>query len=157
MAGGFTIIPDQLPAFRDFLIENVTQQLAEHDPTPEIQIDAIATVQGARADMVKLVTRNVGPFGVGNPEPIFALSNVRVWQVDVLKEKHIRVLLSDWEGTGRMKAMLFGGVGTELGEAILTQKQLPFHFAGQFQVNSWQGRESVEFHISDGTLAMETS
>ncbi|MEM6781852.1 MAG: single-stranded-DNA-specific exonuclease RecJ, partial [Pseudomonadota bacterium] len=94
-------------------------------------------------------------FGVGNPEPVFALANVRVWQVDILKDKHIRLQMSDWEGVGRMKGMLFGGVGTELGEAILTRKHQPFHFAGQFSINSWQGRESVEFHISDGALVID--
>ena len=155
MAGGFTMVPDQLRAFRDFLIQNVKKQLEEHDPTPEILIDAIATVQGARADFVKLVTRQVGPFGVGNPEPLFALAHVKIRSVDILKEKHIRLQLSDWEGTGWMKAMLFGGVGTELGDSILKDKGKPFHFAGQFQINEWQGRESVEFHITDGALVME--
>lgn len=155
MAGGFTIMPDKLPAFRDFLYENVEKQMAEYDPTPEVLIDAIATVQGARADMVKLVTQNVGPFGVGNPEPVFALANVRVHQVDILKDKHIRLLISDWEGVGRMKAMLFGGVGTELGETLINKPKLPYHLAGQFSINSWQGRESVEFHVTDGALVTE--
>lgn len=155
MAGGFTIIPDRLPEFRAFLMEHARVQMAAHDPTPVIQIDAIATVAGARADMVKLVTQNVGPFGVGNPEPVFVLSHVRVWQADVLKDKHIRVMLSDWEGTGRMKAMLFSGVGTALGDALMSQRNHPFHLAGQFQINIWQGRESVEFHITDGALAIE--
>lgn len=154
MAGGFTILPDKLPEFREYLYQNVKEQLEAHDPTPEILIDSIATIQGARAQWVKMVTQYVGPFGVENPEPVFALANVRIWAVDVLKDKHIRLQLSDWEGVGRMKAMLFGGVGTELGQAILTQKHQPFHFAGQFQINSWQGRESVEFHISDGALVL---
>ncbi|MEM6781789.1 MAG: single-stranded-DNA-specific exonuclease RecJ, partial [Pseudomonadota bacterium] len=59
MAGGFTIVPDKLPEFREFLYQNVKEQLEAHDPTTEILIDSIATIQGARADWVKMVTQQV--------------------------------------------------------------------------------------------------
>ena len=69
----------------------------------------------------------------------------------MLKEKHIRLMLTDAEGGARMKAMLFGGVDTPLGDYLLKGgRGLPVHLTGQFQINRWQGRESVEFHILDG-------
>jgi len=156
MAGGFTIEPDKLEAFCDFAyayIENITK---DNELVDELDIDAFATVRGARPDFIKLLTNNMGPFGMGNPEPIFALSNIKIQQIDVLKEKHIRAQISDAEGGGRMKTMFFGGVDTPLGQAMLTQyRAAPFHLAGQFQINNWQGRESVEFHIKDGAYAIE--
>ena len=88
---------------------------------------------------------------MGNAEPVFALSDLRLFQVDVLKEKHIRAMLTDAEGGTRMKAMFFSGVGTPLGDMMLkNSKNTHFHLIGQFQINNWQGRESVEFHIIDG-------
>lgn len=155
MAGGFTIAPERLEDFRSFLNQNIKKQSENIDLTKEIVIDSIATVRGAHVTFVRLLQENVGPFGMGNAEPVFALGNVRIHQVDVMKEKHIRVQLSDWEGGSRMKALLFSGVGTPLGEALLKNHQQPFHLAGQFQINSWQGRESVEFLISDGALVLE--
>jgi single-stranded-DNA-specific exonuclease len=115
----------------------------------ETTIDGIATIRGAQSHFVKLVSESIGPFGPQNVEPVFALANVRVQTVDVLKDKHIRVNVSDWEGGSRMKAMFFYGVGTKLGDALLQHNQKTFHMAGQFKINSWQGRESVEFLISD--------
>lgn len=155
MAGGFTVMPDRLPEFREFLIRNITAQMESVDPTQETVIDGIASIRGAQAQFVKILNNQIGPFGPQNVEPCFALANVRVQMADVLKDKHIRVQVSDWEGGTRMKGMFFYGVGTKLGDALLKHGQRLFHMAGQFKINSWQGRESVEFMISDAAHAAE--
>ena len=155
MAGGFTVMPDRLPEFREFLTRNITAQMENVDATVETTIDGIATIRGAQAQFVKILNEQIGPFGPQNLEPCFALANIRVQVADVLKDKHIRVQVSDWEGGSRMKGMFFYGVGTKLGEALLKGGQKLFHMAGQFKINSWQGRESVEFMISDAAHAAE--
>jgi len=155
MAGGFTVMPDRLPEFREFLIRNVTAQMESVDATNETVIDGIATVRGVQSQFVKMLNEQIGPFGPQNVEPCFALAQVRVQMADVLKDKHIRIQMSDWEGGGRMKGMLFYGVGTKLGEALLKGGQKLFHMAGQFKINSWQGRESVEFMIGDAAHAAD--
>ncbi len=151
MAGGFTIMPDRLDDFKKFIAEYISTHKNTIEESPSIDVDGIATVCGARPEFVKLLNYNVGPFGMGNPEPIFALSDTKVFQVDILKEKHIRLMLSDADGGGRMKAMFFSGVDTDLGKMLLNNsRNTNFHLLGQFQINNWQGRESVEFHIIDG-------
>lgn len=155
MAGGFTVMPDRLPEFREFLVKNITAQMESVDATQETVIDGIASIRGAQAQFVKILNNQIGPFGPQNVEPCFALANVRVQMADVLKDKHIRVQVSDWEGGTRMKGMFFYGVGTKLGDALLKHSQRLFHMAGQFKINSWQGRESVEFMISDAAHAAE--
>jgi single-stranded-DNA-specific exonuclease len=155
MAGGFTVMPDRLPEFREFLTRNITAQMESVDTTQETVIDGIATIRGAQSHFVKILNEQIGPFGPQNLEPCFALAHVRVQMADVLKDKHIRVQVSDWEGGQRMKGMFFYGVGTKLGEALLKGGQKLFHIAGQFKINAWQGRENVEFMISDGAHAAE--
>lgn len=155
MAGGFTVMPDRLPEFREFLSARITAQMENMDLTQETVIDGIASIRGAQSQFVRLVSDHIGPFGPQNTEPLFALANVRVQMADVLKDKHIRIQMSDWEGGPRMKAMFFYGVGTKLGETLLKHGQRLLHLAGQFQINSWQGRESVEFLISDAAVAAE--
>lgn len=150
MAGGFTVMPDRLPEFRDYLTRTIMKQMEEIDTTQETVIDGIASVRGAQTNFVKILDTQIGPFGPQNIEPCFALANVRIQMADVLKDKHIRVQLSDWEGGPRMKAMFFSGVGTKLGDALLGHGGKLLHLVGQFKINSWQGRESVEFMISDG-------
>jgi len=155
MAGGFTVMPDKLDEFKGFIENYLKENKGQENEVPAIDITSMATVAGAKPDFIKLLTNNVGPFGMGNPEPIFALADIRVHQVDILKDKHIRVLMSDAEGGMRMKAMMFSGVGTKLGDMMIKNHRImPFHLVGQFQINNWQGRESVEFHISDGVNAI---
>ena len=157
MAGGFTIMPDRLDDFKKFIAEYISNNKTEGEELEVLEIDGIATVLGAKPEFIKLLNNNVGPFGMGNPEPVFALSNVKVNQVDVLKDQHIRMILSDADGGGRMKAMFFSGVETELGKMLLTNaRNVNFHLVGKFQINNWQGRESVEFHISDGVDGFST-
>jgi single-stranded-DNA-specific exonuclease len=155
MAGGFTVSPDKLDDFKKFILSYIDKLNMEKVLIEPLDIDGVATVRGARTEFVKLLNDNVGPFGIGNAEPVFALSDVRVFNADVLKDKHIRLMISDAEGGTRMKAMFFGGVGTDLGDMLLkNHKTMPFHLAGQFQINHWQGRESVEFHVIDGMNAI---
>lgn len=153
MAGGFTVMPDRLPDLRAYLAQTIAAQMENIDTSTETVIDGIATIRGAQTQFVRLVTDRIGPFGPQNVEPTFALAHVRIQMADVLKDKHIRIQMSDWEGGPRMKAMFFNGVGTKLGQALLTHNQNLFHMAGQFKINSWQGRESVEFMLSDAAHA----
>ena len=113
------------------------------------------TVGGVQLDLLRVLEQMVGPFGMDFPEPLFAFSNVRLHSVDVLKEKHIRVMMSDWEGGTRIKAVAFGAVGKPLGDAMLKQGRQPFHILGHLKVNRWQGRESAELHIKDGSIVNE--
>ena len=155
MAGGFTVTPDRLDDFKAFISSYIENLEMEDEGIAPLDIDGIATVRAARPEFIKLLNDNVGPFGVGNAEPVFALSDVRVFNADILKDKHIRLMISDVEGGTRMKAMFFGGVGTDLGDMLLkNHKTMPFHLVGQFQVNNWQGRETIEFHVVDGMNAI---
>jgi len=157
MAGGFTIEPDKLDDFRVFIGQFI-EALKDKPVIEPIDISALASLRTAHPNFIKMLMDKVGPFGMGNPEPIFALSDIKVQAVDVLKEKHIRVMMSDNDRGSRMKAMFFGGVGTPLGDMLLkNHRTTPFHFAGQFQINSWQGRTSVEFHIMDGMNAINSA
>ena len=151
MAGGFTVEPSKLGEFKEFIASYIEKSKHEAEETSLLEIDSVASIRAAKPEFIKLLNTNVGPFGMGNPEPVFALSDVRIYTIDVLKEKHIRLLIGDAEGGTRMKAMFFGGVGTNLGDMMLkNHKATTFHLAGQLQLNCWQGRESVEFHVIDG-------
>lgn len=153
MAGGFTVMPDKLNDFKNY-IANYIKNLDQEEIIPEIEIDSIATVRGATPDFINMLGMQMGPFGMGNPEPFFALSDIRVHSVDVMKEKHLRLMMSDMEGGSRMKAVFFSGVDTPLGKMLTeNHRNTCFHLVGQFQINNWQGRESVEFHLIDGVSA----
>ncbi|MGB1076683.1 MAG: single-stranded-DNA-specific exonuclease RecJ [Bdellovibrionales bacterium] len=157
MAGGFTVTPDKIPALKTFLNNHVRDQLNGKPILPEKEIDAIVSVSGAHLDFVKLIEAHGGPYGQGNPEPMFVIPNARVQRVDIVGKNHVRCYISDLEGGRSIKAMAFGAAGTSMGQALLEQSHMQnFHLLGQFKVNEWQGRESVDFFIKDASFAIVT-
>ena len=154
MAGGFTVAEDKLPAFEAFMRDHISAQLSGADPSVTTQIDAITTVRGAlNVDMVKMLEAQVGPFGMGFDTPLFLLKDVKIAAADVLKDTHIKLLLSDIEGGPRIKAMAFRAVGSAMGEAFIKQSRRRFDILGRLVINRWQGRESAEMHVVDARFA----
>ncbi len=153
MAAGFTILPDQIPAFRDFLHDHIARQAAGMVAVSETQIDGVLSVRGANVALLKLLDQ-VGPFGQNNPEPIFVLPNVRLHSADIVGTDHVRTLISDSDGGGtRMKAMAFRAADTPLGQALLKQTHQIFHLMGRLKLDTWNDAEKVEFHIEDAAPA----
>lgn len=155
MAGGFTVLPEKIDAFRKFVYEQVKNQASSLAANSESLIDGVLSVRGLRADFVKMLRDSVGPFGQEHPEPLFVINNVRIHSADVVGSAHVRVLAGDWEGGTRLKAVAFRAVDTPLGDALLKQGKRPFHLCGTLKINEWQGRESVEMHIKDAAFAMD--
>lgn len=154
MAGGFTIAPDKLPEFRTFIYDHIARQAKGLTPSILTVIEGMLTVRGIRADLVRLIQDNIGPFGQDHPEPLFLLKNVRLHSVDVMGASHIRAQISDWEGGPRIKGVAFKTVGTPMGDALLKQGRQPFHLVGYLKLDTWNGREQAEFHIKDAAFAM---
>lgn len=155
MAGGFTIVPEKLSEFREFMINHVSKQMKSGMSSVDAVIDGVLSVRGVRPDFVRLIHDHIGPFGQEHPEPVFALENVRIHTADVLGESHIRLMVSDWEGGSRLKAMAFRAVGTPMGDALLKQNKRPVHLAGTLKIDNWSGQDRVEMHIRDAAFAME--
>lgn len=153
MAAGFTVSEDNIDALQKFLCleaERVSQGGVEL--ISEEQVDGVATIRGLKPEFVRLLEDNVGPFGTDNPEPQFVLPFVKIVSADIVGDSHVRLLITDIEGGTRMKAMAFRAVDTPLGSALLENRgKQAIHLMGQFHVNSWNGTDSVEFHVEDAS------
>ena len=99
-----------------------------------------------------MLQNKAGPFGQAQPEPIFMCENIRIHKADILGGAHIKVMLSDWEGGTRIKAMAFRSVDTPLGDALLNARTKAISILGQLKINEWQGRKSAEMHIVDAVF-----
>lgn len=154
MAGGFTLNTSDIQSFREFFIEHVEEQLTIYEHESETLIDGVMTVKGLKPELAKMIEIKLGPFGEGNPEPVFALPNVRIYSANVVGDGHVRFFVSDWEGGPRVGAIAFRAAGTEMGRSLLKYGRQPFHLAGSMKINKWRGRENVEFHVIDAANAM---
>jgi len=155
MAAGFTVMPDKIPDFREFLTAHVVRQREGQMAVSKTVVDAVMSVRGAQFDFINLIHEHMGPFGQGHEEPLFALPNVRVHKVDIVGKDHVRCMVSDWEGGSWMKAMAFKSADTPVGQAFLNQgRDTPFHLLGHFKPDTWNGAQRVEMHITDAALAV---
>src|SRR5690348_15441621 len=118
MAAGFTVAAEKVAAFRDFLIARAAGAIADDDLVPELAVDGLLAAGAATPELVAVLER-LAPFGTGNPEPRFALGNLRVLRAEVVGGSHLRCVLGDGGGNARLKAMAFRALDSELGAALL--------------------------------------
>lgn len=151
MAAGFTVDIDRLEEFRSFLGGRIADSLAEAEFVPVLYLDAALTAAGASLELATALER-VGPFGLGNPEPRFVIPRVRLARAAAAGDNHLRCTLLGEEG-GRLEAVAFRCLDTELGVALRQHDGAPFHVAGRLQINTWQGNSKAQLLIDDAAPA----
>jgi single-stranded-DNA-specific exonuclease len=147
MAAGITIIPEQLAAFRAFLEDSLGAAVAEARREDALLIDGALSAGAASLDFCAAVAR-AGPFGAGNPDPVFALPAHVVAFADVVGQHHVRARLRAADGT-MLNAIAFRAADTDLGRALMQARGQTIHAAGQLSVDRWQGAERVQMRLLD--------
>ena len=157
MAGGFTVLPEKVEQLRDFLCTHIQKQMKSGDINIETTIDGVLSARGVDIELITLLQNFIGPFGQEHPEPTFALTNVKLFKVDIIGEKHIKAMIGDQSGGSWLKGVAFRAVGTPLGDTLLAgqNNKQPLHIAGSLKINEWQGRQTPEIHIQDAAYAKQ--
>ena len=89
----------------------------------------------------------IGPYGQGHPEPVFALTDVRVSFAKLEKEVLVRCTLEDARGA-RVGGIAFRAMKSPLGEALMNKNAL-YHAAVRVKKNEWNGNVRAEVEIVD--------
>ncbi len=152
MAAGFSLPEAGVPALHEFL----NAELAGGATLPgasDLALEGVLGLSRADAELAQLVAR-LGPFGTGNPEPLFVLPRARVVKTDRIGKDGgtIRAMV-EGEGGGRVKALLFRAKDGPLAEALSRAGDAPLHLAGHLRAESWQGRVSAGFFVADAAPA----
>jgi len=145
MAAGVTIKKENIGRFASDLEDYARQNLSDEDVVAKLHIDAAAPL----AEFSKAVVgelRLLGPFGQGNPKPVFATKGVRLASPPRrvgLKGKHLQLAIED--GTALVRCIGFG-----MGK--LEKKLLDadfFNVAYQPQLNTYNGSTNVQLVLED--------
>lgn len=147
MAAGLTVESARLRELRAFLEETLGAAVRSAGETDLLLVDAALSGRSATVDLIEMVEK-AGPFGAGHPEPVFAFPNHRIAFADTAGNGHIRVNLASGDG-GTIRALLFRGAGTELGEALMARRGRALHVAGALSVDHWQGNRRPSLRIID--------
>jgi single-stranded-DNA-specific exonuclease len=147
MAAGVTVSRDRLGDLRAFLDDTLAEAVEAARGADALVIDAALAGRGVNLDLLRRVEQ-AGPFGQGNPEPLFALPEQRIANAAVVGENHVRVRLRSGDGA-TVDAIAFRVVGSPLGDALLDNRGERFHVAARLSANHFRGVERVETRIAD--------
>ena len=89
-----------------------------------------------------------GPFGAGNPEPVFALPAHTVAHADTFGADHLRVRLRAPDGA-TLDAIAFRVANEPVGRLLQAARGQSLHVAGTLTLDRWQARERVQLKILD--------
>ncbi len=141
-AVGLSLAPADFPAFRDDLLAQSRVVLAAGIPAAALQLDGTLELRACDLAFAQWIER-LGPFGEGNPEPLFYARGFCP-STRVLKERHLRFDILD--GGRTLEGIGFGLAdrGTDLptGGAWLQLAFTP-------TVNRWRGQERVQLKVRE--------
>jgi single-stranded-DNA-specific exonuclease len=150
MAAGVSLEAHRLDDFRARLADDIRRQA---DPQPQVfiervNIDALVRPRGASLELIDTLEK-LEPYGMGNPEPRLALTDVRLQGAKLLGDAHVRVTVTDADGA-RLNAIAFRCMDGPLGPWLLNTGGRAVTVCGQLRRNVWQGVETPQLQLSDG-------
>ena len=149
MAAGLTLEMSNLAAFRQFIDDSLAAAVADNREQA-LLVDGALSASGATLDLIELLEQ-AGPYGSGNPSPMFVFPAHRVTYADRVGTDHVRCTLVASDGS-RLKAIAFRALGTELGELLLSERQHPIHIAGRLVVDEWGAKRVPSLQIEDAAV-----
>ncbi len=138
-AAGLSIDESTLEAFVDRFDSVAAGLLTPEDLKPQLMIDAVLSPEEITLETADLVA-SLGPFGMGNPTPIFAVRGALVEDRRVLKERHLKLRLDC--GGNR-----FDAIGFNMSEIGSFSGHVDVAFS--LDVNKWNGKRNVQLKLKD--------
>ncbi len=140
MAAGLEVKPGALNAFRASFHEASAKLLEGVDLSPVQRIDAVVNATALDWDFLETL-KLLRPFGQENPEPVWALSGVRVMGAPrVVGQKHLKMIIAAGDRT--FQAIAFNYPLDALPAGAID-------IAFKLQENRWNGNSSLQLLIED--------
>jgi single-stranded-DNA-specific exonuclease len=151
MAAGITVARERLRDFKCFLEENLAAPVAAARAGEALLIDAALTAAGANPGLVAGLARG-GPYGAGNPEPVFALPAHRLVDVAEVGNGHVRLQAVEGDGA-KIDGIAFRAASEPIGRALHAARGGLIHLAGTLTNDGFGGRNRVQLRLLDMALA----
>ena len=144
MAAGFTIKKNKLMKMQnyilnDYLIKNKNLDLIN-------TYDSEISLNGINKDFVYEINK-IGPFGNGNPAPIFLIKDCMITKVKIIRDKHISLILKPKIGRS-IKSICFNSLNTQI-EKYLTNYKKNVHVIAEIHENNWNNKKTIQLNIKD--------
>ena len=144
MAAGFTIETAKIALLQKTLEEKAMELIDEELLTRSLKIDCEMPFSLLTKDLLEQI-QQLAPFGMANPEPVFATTQVSVVSLRVIGKEgnHLRLILKNDEKT--FEAIAFG-MG-ELGATIKPGDMIDLAYV--LDENTWNGETKLQLKVKD--------
>jgi len=145
MAAGITIETEKIDQFAAEFEAYAKENLNQNDVVAKLNIDAAATLGEFHRETVSELEM-LGPFGQGNPKPVFATKGVRLSSLPRrvgARGEHLQLAVTD--NTNSVRCIGFG-MGN-LDKKLLDNEF--FNIAYEPQLNTYNGNSNVELVLAD--------
>lgn len=144
MAAGITASVDRLAMFAAFAAERIGP-IGLDEPEP-LELDGALAVAGVTPDLAQALDR-LAPFGPGNAEPRFCLTDARIVELREVGRGHLACVIAG-AAAGRIRGIAFrAGEGALAG--ALARRGEALRLAGRVKLERWRGEARVSFEIED--------
>jgi single-stranded-DNA-specific exonuclease len=151
MAAGLTIQRAKLGDVRAALEAALLAPVTEARRDESLSIDAALAAAAATPELLALIDA-AGPYGAGNPEPVFALPRHRIEGVTQVGADHLRFRALSGDGRA-VEGIAFRALGKPLGQGLRSLQGGYAHLAGALTLDRYGGRERVRFRLIDAAPA----
>ncbi|WP_026955864.1 single-stranded-DNA-specific exonuclease RecJ [Algoriphagus vanfongensis] len=151
-AAGLTLSVDKVPAFQSKFEAVVKSRIEEVHRKPVIEVDDELLLDQINYRFYNIL-RQMAPFGPGNPEPVFRISNVLAEDVTVLKDKHLRFKIVQ-DGQVTTPVCLGFGMADRAKDPDLTtvnmlRGRMRFDIVAEMRENFFRDRSSLQLYVKD--------
>jgi single-stranded-DNA-specific exonuclease len=148
-AGGFSIREELIPDFQR-MFEKAVEELSECAAAPcVLRADAEVTLGDCTLDLLSFIER-IGPFGMGNPEPVLFLGGLEVLPgTRIVGDGHLKIEARDHRGDTRDL------IGFSFGKEWVPEKTIgsAVDVLLNLRKNSYQGRVEPQLQVMAMRLA----
>jgi single-stranded-DNA-specific exonuclease len=141
-AAGFSVKTENLPAFRERLMEIAGEQLAKQTLEPSLTVDGVISLSQATMELARELEQ-LEPTGQSNDAPVFVSERVKVVDARAVgKEgKHLKLRVAD--GPVNIDGIAFGF--GEWMRAMPSYIDVAYHV----EVNEWNGFIKPQINVQD--------
>jgi len=145
MAAGLQLSPANVPAFREAFLAHAGASLRPEDLTPRVTVDAEVKLSDLTLEAARALER-LGPFGAGNPRPVFAAKRLRlVRDARRIGRRGTHLAFRVTEGGHARRA-----VAWRLGEAAEALSRAgSCGIAFTLRISDYRATPEVELHVKD--------
>jgi len=146
-AAGVSLSPGNLDALRAAFCQAVAGQLGGTEPRPHLTLDGELSFAEIHQGLIKELDL-MGPFGSGNPEPVFSSAPLQVKGRRVFGGNHVLLEVRDKDAGVTLRAKAWRqaqAIGPEVTKQALTLAFTP-------RLDTYNGLASVELRVKDWSV-----